>query len=206
MASPVTLRSFAQAARILGFTAGAGGIETLAADPGTPTEGQMWYNTTDDVLRVFDGTSIQQVTTENEITSLFSLIDMMQPLGQTTNIEFIKFDETDIPASSSADVTVGGELYRPTIPGPNNETTVVLIFVPGKTGHGMSLWYAQYTQSTASSQVIGVAQIYGSPGQPFTISMPQVNVPPKQVKYEVANAAASLRTFNAYGFAVTMQE
>lgn len=32
-------------------------IHTLAADPGSPVEGQIWYNTTDKQLKLFNGTS-----------------------------------------------------------------------------------------------------------------------------------------------------
>lgn len=33
-------------------------IHVLAADPGSPADGQIWYNSTDDAFRGFDGTSV----------------------------------------------------------------------------------------------------------------------------------------------------
>ena len=32
-------------------------VQVLAADPANPTEGQVWYNTTSDTLKGYNGTS-----------------------------------------------------------------------------------------------------------------------------------------------------
>jgi len=32
-------------------------VETLAADPSNPVEGQVWYNTTSNTLKGYNGTS-----------------------------------------------------------------------------------------------------------------------------------------------------
>lgn len=42
-------------------------VHVLASDPGSPSLGQLWYNSTDDVLRYFDGSS---VVTVGEIPAL----------------------------------------------------------------------------------------------------------------------------------------
>jgi hypothetical protein len=40
---------------------------TLAADPGSPAEGALWYNSTDDKLRYYDGTVTQTVTKQADV-------------------------------------------------------------------------------------------------------------------------------------------
>ena len=37
-------------------------IPVLASDPSNPVEGQIWYNTTSDVLKFYNGSSAQTVT------------------------------------------------------------------------------------------------------------------------------------------------
>ena len=37
-------------------------IQALAADPTNPVEGQVWYNTTTDLLKFYNGSSAQTVT------------------------------------------------------------------------------------------------------------------------------------------------
>lgn len=37
-------------------------VQNLASDPGSPAAGQLWYNTTDDVLRYYDGTTVIDLT------------------------------------------------------------------------------------------------------------------------------------------------
>ena len=34
------------------------GLELLTSDPSTPETGQMWYNTTDNKARFYDGSSV----------------------------------------------------------------------------------------------------------------------------------------------------
>lgn len=36
-------------------------IEQLASDPGSPVQSQIWYNTTDSVYRIYDGTNVRDV-------------------------------------------------------------------------------------------------------------------------------------------------
>lgn len=36
-------------------------VTVVATDPSSPTEGQVWYNTTGHVLKYFDGTTTQTV-------------------------------------------------------------------------------------------------------------------------------------------------
>jgi hypothetical protein len=38
-------------------------ISVVAADPGTPTEGQVWYNTTSHLLKFYNGTDVKVVAT-----------------------------------------------------------------------------------------------------------------------------------------------
>ena len=44
--------------------AAVGEVEKLASDPGSPVEGQIWFNTTGNVFKYFDGSNTQTVSTE----------------------------------------------------------------------------------------------------------------------------------------------
>jgi len=44
--------------------AAVGEVEKLAADPGSPVEGQIWFNTESNVFKFFDGSSTQTISTE----------------------------------------------------------------------------------------------------------------------------------------------
>ena len=39
-----------------------GSIQVLASDPSNPVTGQMWYNTTTDTLKTYNGSATQTVT------------------------------------------------------------------------------------------------------------------------------------------------
>jgi len=41
-----------------------GEVEKLASDPGSPAEGQIWFNTAGNVFKFFDGTNTLTVSTE----------------------------------------------------------------------------------------------------------------------------------------------
>ena len=38
------------------------GIELLSSDPGSPTTGQVWFNTTTSLLKYYNGTATKTVT------------------------------------------------------------------------------------------------------------------------------------------------
>ena len=44
--------------------AAVGEVEKLASDPGSPVEGQIWFNTESNVFKFFDGSSTQTISTE----------------------------------------------------------------------------------------------------------------------------------------------
>ena len=44
--------------------AAVGEIENLASDPGSPAEGQIWFNTAGNVYKFFDGSNVITVSTE----------------------------------------------------------------------------------------------------------------------------------------------
>lgn len=46
-------------------------LQLLAADPGTPAQGQVWFNTAADKIKYFDGTSVRTV---NGVTKFASTI------------------------------------------------------------------------------------------------------------------------------------
>ena len=39
-------------------------IQSIAGDPANPVEGQIWYNSTSNVLKAYDGTSTVTFTTD----------------------------------------------------------------------------------------------------------------------------------------------
>ena len=39
-------------------------IQMIAGDPANPVEGQVWYNSTSNVLKAYDGTSTVTFTTD----------------------------------------------------------------------------------------------------------------------------------------------
>ena len=38
-------------------------VQSLASDPGSPLEGQVWYNTTTNLLKFYNGSTVKTVTT-----------------------------------------------------------------------------------------------------------------------------------------------
>ena len=38
-------------------------VQSLASDPSSPLEGQVWYNTTTNLLKYYNGTAVKTVTT-----------------------------------------------------------------------------------------------------------------------------------------------
>jgi|TARA_Y100000310_G_scaffold239032_1_gene242580 hypothetical protein len=44
------------------ITAPSGGIQILASDPGSPTTGQVWYNSTTNTLKYYNGSATRTVT------------------------------------------------------------------------------------------------------------------------------------------------
>lgn len=50
-------------------------IDNLASDPGSPVNGQFWFNTTTDQLKYYDGTSVQVVANISDIVGGVQLID-----------------------------------------------------------------------------------------------------------------------------------
>jgi len=39
-------------------------VQNLASDPGSPLEGQVWYNSTTGVLKFYNGSTTKTVTTD----------------------------------------------------------------------------------------------------------------------------------------------
>lgn len=64
-------------------------LQHLASDPGSPYTGQMWFNTTDDVGRYFDGTNVIDITQSigshthamSDITGLVAALADKAPLA-----------------------------------------------------------------------------------------------------------------------------
>lgn len=52
--------------------------DSLASDPGSPVEGQFWFNTTDNVLKYYDGTTIRVVADRAWVTSEINKLERIQ--------------------------------------------------------------------------------------------------------------------------------
>ena len=39
-------------------------VQSLATDPSSPLEGQVWYNTTTNLLKFYNGSTVKTVTTD----------------------------------------------------------------------------------------------------------------------------------------------
>jgi hypothetical protein len=50
----------------------------LATDPTSPAKGQFWYNTTDNVVKYFDGTNIITIATGGDTTTIESSVTALQ--------------------------------------------------------------------------------------------------------------------------------
>jgi len=56
-------------------------IQKLASDPVSPVEGQFWYNTTSDVLKYYDGASVQTLAIGANLTNAVTLATIPDTAG-----------------------------------------------------------------------------------------------------------------------------
>jgi hypothetical protein len=61
-------------------------FQILATDPVSPIEGQFWYNSADDRVKYYDGTSTQQVANLNDIVGLLNYKGSYDAAGNTPNL------------------------------------------------------------------------------------------------------------------------
>jgi len=111
-------------------------IENLASDPGTPTTGQIWFNTTEGVYKGYDGTSIITFSIGGDVAPLQSEVNAIETgaglntdgtytapvgtnyLGSATSLKNadvlldtqVKANADDIAALESADTTMQTEI------------------------------------------------------------------------------------------------
>ncbi len=86
--------------------------ENLAADPtgGDLTLGRYWYNTTDNVLKYYDGTSVQSVATLNDLADIGRLIGVVDASGGFANLPTTRPDGSAIQAGDYVRVSVAGTI------------------------------------------------------------------------------------------------
>ena len=105
---------------------------------------------------------------------------------------FLKWDYNEIAGSATEDMTYdGGTLYIPV--GASGELWYIESDVYTINAAGYSKWYHILDRGTAQTSQVVSTKLLETSGQPFTLAFSQVNVPPKQVKLTVANAAGTAR-------------
>ena len=100
---------------------GGGGVDDLSTDPTSPTEGQVWYNTTTHSLKFYNGTEVKTVFTgssssgEENVQSdwaetddtLDSFIKNKENIQYTAPITKVEIDALDVDAGTVDGKTVG---------------------------------------------------------------------------------------------------
>ena len=56
-----------------------GGLEVLAADPAQPSLGDHWLNTTEGVIKYFDGQSIQEIDNQPDVPDAHQVFNQSPP-------------------------------------------------------------------------------------------------------------------------------
>ncbi len=69
-------------------------VHLLAADPGSPVEGQAWYNTTAHVLRYYNGTTTIDLTTGGAVAASAVTVNSATLVGVGTDAQAV-FEELD---------------------------------------------------------------------------------------------------------------
>jgi len=71
-------------------------IENLAADPVTPSTGQLWYNTTDGEFRVYDGTTVKTISLGGDSAAIQAELDATQVgAGLGADGSYTKFTDSN---------------------------------------------------------------------------------------------------------------
>lgn len=53
-------------------------LDKLSADPGSPVDGQAWYNTTTDEVKYYDGTAVRVIASKAWVTSEINKLERIQ--------------------------------------------------------------------------------------------------------------------------------
>lgn len=88
--------------------------QQLGTDPVAPVEGQFWYNTTEDRLKHYDGTSVQSVAVLTDITSAMDFKGGYDASANTPNLDSAPTAGT-IFKGDFYYVTVGGTFFTETV-------------------------------------------------------------------------------------------
>ncbi|MGZ3742557.1 MAG: hypothetical protein ACXWRA_01760, partial [Pseudobdellovibrionaceae bacterium] len=91
------------------------GLSNNTTDPGTPTAGQVWYNSTSNTLKYYNGTSVQSLTgaTASGITSLNGLTSGTQTFAVNASGSALGFSSAtnthtlNLPLASNVGVNAG---------------------------------------------------------------------------------------------------
>jgi len=106
-------------------------FERLATDPGSPTNGQIWENTTDEVIRFYDGTTTKTLVS----TALVSSETVAGIIELATSAEAIAGTDTEraITPATLAAVISGLALPVYTVNLDSAEADVTRVFAGGQT-------------------------------------------------------------------------
>jgi hypothetical protein len=88
--------------------------QQLVSDPGAPTEGQFWWNTTENRLKHYDGTAVKTVAVLSDITSAMDFKGGYDASANTPNLDSAPTAGT-IFQGDFYYVTVGGTFYTETV-------------------------------------------------------------------------------------------
>lgn len=86
-------------------------IHVLASDPGSPAAGQLWYNSTDNVLRYYNGSDVQDITEAGLDTEAVQDLVGAMFSGNTETGVTVTYQDGD----ATIDIEVDPEFIRDTI-------------------------------------------------------------------------------------------
>ena len=92
-------------------------IELLAADPGSPAQGRVWYNTTDNAIKYYDGASVQTIAKGGNLTDYLKLDGTTPMTGHLTLSSNDQTGQADTTATSKGYVDTGLATKQATLTG-----------------------------------------------------------------------------------------
>lgn len=100
------------------FFNGPGGliIPVLATDPSSPVEGEMWFNSTTGVAKIYDGSVIKAVFNTTEISdySIVTIDNSDSPYNLTAGVDVVLVDTSSGPVQINVDAaaSIDGKRFR----------------------------------------------------------------------------------------------
>lgn len=135
-------------------------IHVLAADPGTPVEAQLWYNSTDNVLRYFDGTDVIDLSEAG--SSAAADITIVDAAGDfvATNVEDAL---AELQSDAEADATALADHLADT---SDAHDASAISFVPGS---GIASTNAQAAIEEAKTDATAYTDLHAAAADPHAV-------------------------------------